>query len=397
MKNIAYGKNQSVLRFIAVFLVVCMVSVMSFSYLSTGTPVEAKTVDQMEKDLAKLEKEQKDLANKISGTKNNVKKEKEKQVLLTSQIKSTEEQLVIYREKIDVVTKNIADKGVEIDNKLVDIDANEEQFAKRVRAMYISNVSSSTLSTLLSAKSFSQFLNNAEILKRISESDKDLIEELSRQKTDLDAAKLDLETQQANLTQTKKDYEAKNQNLASLYQQSTSEEAKQKLAEKAYMEEKEKNAAEIKKIEEAVAEAIRAAGYGGTAPGQFVWPVPSSSRISSGFGWRTLWGKPDYHLGIDIPDNAGKNIVAAADGEVIMVKKSSTGYGWHIVINHGGGYATLYGHTSRIDVVQGQQVKQGQVIAGVGTTGASTGNHLHFEVRINSKQQDPIKYVKKPS
>lgn len=384
-------------RFVAGFMVIVMLSLFTFGYVGENSVVQAKTVDEMQKEIDKLEKEQKELAGKISSTKNNQKKEQEKQVLLTSQIKSTEDQLVVYGQKIDAVTEEIAVKEEEITQKLADIDKNEELFAKRVRAMYISNVSSSTLSTLLSAKSFSQFLNNSEILKRISESDKDLIAELSKQQADLEAAKKSLEERQADLKATKSAEESKRNNLASLYEQSTSAEAQLKLAEKKYMEEKEKNSKEIAKIEAAVEEAIRAAGNDGAGPqGKLAWPVPASSRVTSGFGWRTIWGKKDWHLGIDIGANAGTAINAAEDGQVILVRKSSTGYGWHVVINHGGGYATLYAHTSRIDVTEGQQVKRGQTIAGVGSTGASTGNHLHFEVRIGGKQVDPMGYVVKP-
>lgn len=390
-------KTVSGIRFVAGFMVAVMLSLLSFSYIGQGSSVEAKTVDQMQQEIDKLEKEQKDIASKISSTKTNQKKEKEKQALLSSQIKSTEDQLEIYGQKIDVVTDEIKLKEEEITTKLGDIDKNEELFAQRVRAMYIANTSSTTLSTLLSAKSFSQFLNNSEILKRISESDKDLIEELSRQQSDLEEAKKLLEERQADLKATKSAEEAKRTNLASLYQQSTSSEAQLKLAEKKYMEEKSKNAKEIAKIEAAVADAIAAAGNNGAGPqGKLAWPVPASSRVTSAFGWRTIWGKKEFHLGIDIGAKAGTAINAAEDGQVILVRKSSTGYGWHVVINHGGGYATLYAHTSRIDVTEGQQVKRGQTIAGVGTTGASTGNHLHFEVRINSKQVDPMGYVVKP-
>lgn len=401
MINMKFAKRQNVIRFVASFLVVCLVSVFAFNNISTSVKIEAKTateiqkeIDDKQKEIDAKEKELKNIANQISNTQKNQKKEQEKQVLLSSQIKSVEEQLEIYKNKIDLVTTDIANMEVEIANKRKDIEVNEEQFAQRVRAMYISNVSNSTLTTLLTAQSFSQFLNNAEILKRISQSDKDLISELSRQKTELDTALTNLETKKSDLTSTKNSYDSQNQNLSSLYQQSTAAEAKQKLLEKQYIEEKEKNKKEIEKMEAAVNELLISLGDAGEAPSAFKWPLPTSSRITSGYGWRTIFGKREFHLGIDIGDKAGNNIVASAAGEVVLVKKSSTGYGWHVVINHGGGYATLYAHASRIDVSVGQQVAKGQTIAGVGTTGASTGNHLHFEVRINSKQQPPLNYVK---
>ncbi len=357
----------------------------------------SKSVDEMEKEIANLEKEQAALSDKINNAQAAQKSEKEKQILISSQISTTEEQIKLYQDKIDVVVDEIADKEIEIQEQLISIEENEEAFALRVKAMYISNVSNSTLSTVLSSESFSQFLNTTEIMKRISESDKDLIQDLSTQKVKLEQTRQELEDEQASLEQSEKDLETKQSSLVSLYQQSSSAEAASKLAEKAYMDEKAAKAAEIKAIEKAVDDAIAAAGNTGTAPqGQLQWPVPSSSRITSYFGPRTLWGAYDNHLGIDIADSAGKAIVAAEAGEVILVKKSSTGYGWHVIINHGGGYVTLYAHCSRIDVTEGQKVTRGQTIAGIGTTGASTGNHLHFEVRINGQYQNPLNYVKSP-
>lgn len=94
---------------------------------------------------------------------------------------------------------------------------------------------------------------------------------------------------------------------------------------------------------------------------------------------------------------AGTNIVAADAGKVLKVAKLTYGYGWHVIIDHGNGVATLYGHCSRLDVSVGQVVQKGQVIAGIGSTGNSTGNHVHFEVRINGVQQNPLNYVKQPS
>lgn len=144
--------------------------------------------------------------------------------------------------------------------------------------------------------------------------------------------------------------------------------------------------------------------YNYTDKSQFTWPVPGFYHISYGVGWR--WGA--YHKGIDIWSQGirGANICAAASGTVILVSNTCThdygknyscgcggGYGNYCIIDHGNGYWTLYGHSQHISVTQGQHVEKGDVLGIVGSTGHSTGDHLHFEVRINGEAVDPTLYV----
>lgn len=382
---------------IASFMAVCILTMGIFTLLGDAVVVEAKTIAQLEKEQKELEKKEKEVAAQLSNNTVKIKDEQTKQKLLSSQIQSVEEQIFIYREKIELVTADIVAKEAEIAVKLEDIDKNEELFAQRVKAMYISNTSSSVLSTLLESKSFSQFINTSEILTRMSDSDQELIDTLDTQKKELQAKKSALETEQTDLKNAKSSFETKNKSLDGLYSQSKDSEIELKKKSKQYMMEKEKYAKQIKENEAEVDRIIAASNNGGAGPqGQLAWPVPSSGRITSPYGWRTIFGKKEFHWGMDIGAGKGTAITSAADGEVILVKKSSYGYGWHVVVNHGGGYSTLYAHASRIDVTQGQQVKRGQTIAGVGNTGNSFGNHLHFEVRINGNKKNPINYVKKP-
>lgn len=129
----------------------------------------------------------------------------------------------------------------------------------------------------------------------------------------------------------------------------------------------------------------------GVASGSFIWPVPSTKYISSGYGYR--WGTT--HKGIDIAgvNIYGSDIVAADGGTVVYVKLHNYGYGYHLLIDHGNGYQTLYAHCSAISVEAGQQVYAGQKIASVGSTGDSTGPHLHFEILCNGSAVNPIDYV----
>lgn len=131
-----------------------------------------------------------------------------------------------------------------------------------------------------------------------------------------------------------------------------------------------------------------ASSYGS---GSFIWPVPYTHNITSYFGPR--WGR--LHGGIDIAAGGvyGQPIVSADSGTVILAGNQGDGYGNYVIIDHGNGYKTLYGHMSSVAAYTGQQVAQGEVIGYVGSTGNSTGPHLHFEIRVNDVQTDPLGYV----
>ena len=360
--------------------------------------VEAKSVSDMQDEIDSLSQQIKDLENKMSANQSKLADEKARQEQLTEQILNVEQQVSLYNTKIDEVNELIAAKEAEISAKEEEIAESEELFAARLRRMYITNTSSSTLSTLLSASSFSDFLNRYEILKRISQEDRSAIEELNVQKTEYETLKAELDSQKAELKEASDAVNEKYTQLQSMYAESEQAESSILDANKQYMENAEKYKKEQDALEQEIQELLQNEGsdeaYG---DGQLKWPVPTRSYISSYFGWRTLYGRPNYHKGIDIPGSAGTNIVAADAGKVLKVSKLTYGYGWHVIIDHGNGVSTLYAHCSRLDVSVGDYVEKGQVVAGIGTTGNSTGNHVHFEVRINGVQQNPLNYVKQPS
>lgn len=131
--------------------------------------------------------------------------------------------------------------------------------------------------------------------------------------------------------------------------------------------------------------------YSAPATGRFMWPVPYTRNITSGYGYR--WGS--FHSGIDIAAGGcyGKAIVASDSGTVTWAGYDSSGYGNYVIINHGNGYSTLYGHCSSLYVSRGQHVGKGQTIAAIGSTGYSTGPHLHFEVRSGGSRLNPNNFV----
>ena len=134
------------------------------------------------------------------------------------------------------------------------------------------------------------------------------------------------------------------------------------------------------------AQAVRAVTARGVSTQGFLWPL--NGAITSYYGER--WGR--MHTGIDIDGTSGQPVVASKDGSVIMAS-SYSGYGNTVIIDHGGGVATLYAHLSSFEVRSGQAVSQGEIVGGVGCTGSCTGDHLHFEVRVNGSPQDPMRFL----
>lgn len=128
--------------------------------------------------------------------------------------------------------------------------------------------------------------------------------------------------------------------------------------------------------------------------GTFIWPCDAPRGISSYYGWRDLYGKRDFHLGVDMPDKKGSPIYASDGGEVIWAGYSPS-YGYSIRIKHSNGYETLYAHLEKMHVGYGDSIYQGQHIADMGSTGVAYGVHLHFEVRLNGNTVNPIKYLPK--
>lgn len=367
--------------------------VVSFSFGMMGSTVHADDISDLEAKIKALGEKSKKLDSDIKSLEGQIDREEEAQEILADKITSTESQIELYKTKIASMEKDIGIKSEEIDAKIADIEVNEELFSQRVRSMYIASTTS-TLTFVLSAQNFSELLTRSEILRRISQSDTELIDGLKEDKAVLNAAKADMEAQNVELNATKASLDSSAVSLAADKKKSEASKASLEARQKKYMQDKQKSEKEIKANEAAIAKILRERASTGKAPeGAYKWPVPSSSRITSGYEWRTMGGKKEFHYGIDIGAKAGSSIVAAHDGTVIMVNKFSYGYGWHVVVDHGGGQATLYAHASRIDVSVGDKVTRGQTIAGVGTTGASTGNHLHFEVRINGEKVNPLSYV----
>jgi murein DD-endopeptidase MepM/ murein hydrolase activator NlpD len=314
---------------------------------------------------------------------------------LDNQVTETKKEISALNKKITNLDYDIMKKEKEIAEKEEEIKVNYNRLKDRLRASYMAP-KSSQLGVIMGIDSFSEFLSRAEMNSRITTHDKEFVDKLNDQMKFIQIAKNEIKRNKNQIEMNKGKVEQKKQVLNSQLEQVGQEVYSIEKEEQAYL----KDAANLKKkMDELQAEISRLCqSMGDDSPfvgGEFTWPVPGYYKISSPYGPRSFDG---FHTGVDIAGGGiyGKNIVAANDGEVKFVDSCGRGlYGRYLIIDHGGGYRTLYAHASSINVSVGQTVKKGQPIAAVGSTGNSTGPHLHFEVRIGGKHRNPMAYFNK--
>ena len=330
-------------------------------------------------------------------------------VSVSEQLRQIEEQLRQAQQQLESIQQQrvAVENDITVNEKLLAeaqkrLEGRESVFYKRVRDIYI-NGRLSYLDVVIGSKDFSDFANRLEILKRIIDADIKLIDEIKKERAEIAARKQALEQSRAKLVELEKaavakqaEIEQKKKEREVVLQKAQNDRATAMQA----VEELNASSAQITALLKAAAEAAAAAAAQQSAPsyswvqgsGQLGWPV--SGEITSPYGYRThpIWGTTIYHSGIDIGVDEGTP-VHAADGGTVVWSGWMGGYGYAVVIDHGNGMSTLYGHNSELAVSEGQDVSKGQVIAYAGSTGNSTGPHVHFEVRISGDPVDPMGYL----
>ena len=323
---------------------------------------------------------------------------------LGAELSSLEEQRISKEEEIAAAQHELEEARQTEENQY-------EAMKLRIRYMY-ERGETSYFDILLQSENIADMLNRAEYISQIAEYDRNQLELYARTKEEVAQKEAVLEQEHSELLAVQEATEAKQASvetlLANKQQELQSYEAQIASAEN-QISEYEKDIAlqearikeieeEIRRQEEEARKQAEAAGttYKTTSLGDinFIWPCPSSSRITSGFGGRSspTEGASSNHKGIDIGASTGSDILAAAGGTVTISTYSSSA-GNYIMISHGGGVSTVYMHCSQRLVEVGDTVSQGQVIAKVGSTGYSTGPHLHFEIRSGGGNVDPSLYV----
>ena len=318
--------------------------------------------------------------------------------LLEQQIDATQSEINNIQAQIQKYSELITQK----EGELAEAEEQEQElyelFCERVRYMEEEG-EVSYWSILFSSSDFSDLLDNFMMVEEVIDYDNSVMEELLALQEQIEADKAALETSKEEQEAAKAKQEAAKADLKdqeaqvdALIQEISGQEDQLEAAEAQLKAAANAMDAEIKRLEKEMAEQIA------NVPSEsgFLWPLPSSwNTLSSLFGSRIhpITGKPNNHTGIDIPASKNTNIYAAKSG-VVTTSTYNSSYGNYVVVSHSDGTSTLYAHMNKRAVSKGETVSQGQVIGYVGTTGSSTGNHLHFEVRVNGNRVDPVNYFK---
>lgn len=381
--------------------------------VSFVTPAYAtkQDVDAAKQKASSLEEEKKkveDTLKSLEGLKSDA----------AAYVKQLDHSLEALNQEVEQLAGQIADKEAEIARTQAELEAAKqveddqyESMKLRIKYMYErGNVS--LIDLLLQSEDIVQLMNRAEYIRKISEYDKKMMDEYVATKEAITVHEATLQDEHGQLLGLQEQTQAKQGAVETLLSQKSRElknfENQIQAAEgqisqyeqdiKAQEDKVKQLEAEIKRKEEEARKAAEAAGrsYNTVSLGNisFIWPCPSSSRITSHFGGRSspTEGASSNHQGVDIGASTGASIVAAASGTVVISTYSYSA-GNYIMLNHGGGVYTVYMHCSQLLVSEGQQVSQGQTIAKVGSTGYSTGPHLHFGVRSGGKYLNPLNYV----
>ncbi len=358
--------------------------------LGTAVHADASEISETEKKAEELENQKKaaegekaSLENQLNGIVSEMDKTKSEIEAKEAEIRTKEEELVQAK-----------------------VDENEqyESMKKRIKYMY-ENGNSQFIEILCESKSIGEFLNNAEYISTISQYDRDMLVEFQQIVKAVEEQEKTLKEEYAELESMQNSLIAKQEELNELLESKAEELEKISAdlgATKEKLEQLKAAAAEAARKQEeqarlAAASANAGAGAGAavvSGNGMFTHPCPGYSRISSEFGWREapIAGAGNNHKGMDFAASTGTPIYAAAAGKVTIARSSATAGNW-VVIDHGNGLQTYYMHASALYVSEGQSVSKGQNIAAVGSTGQSTGPHLHFQVMQNGSPVNPRSYL----
>ncbi|MDE7019153.1 MAG: peptidoglycan DD-metalloendopeptidase family protein [Lachnospiraceae bacterium] len=395
---------------------VCVLICIGIVLLFPDGKAEATTNDSIrekEAEIAEAKKEVESLKSSLTDVEKLKKELEQSKSDLNAYVTQLDTQLNSIQAKIDEYTNLIAEKEREIEITTEELNAaiarQEEQYAAmktRIKFMYEQG-DALYMELIFSATSLSDTLNKADYVEALSAYDRAQLDEYVQTRELIALCKEELESEKEVLNEAKLAVEAEEKAVSDLISEKeaqivsvSSDISTKEAAIKEYEDMIASENAEIAALEKAVAEEkarlaaenAKARIYDG---GMFTWPCPGYKRISDDYGNRmhpTL-GIEKFHNGLDMAAASGTPILAAYDGDVVAAAYSSS-MGNYIMIDHGGGLYTIYMHSSALYVSKGQSVSKGQTIAAVGSTGRSTGPHLHFGVRLNGNYVSPWNYLK---
>ncbi len=369
-------------------------------------PAEAASLSELQQTQKELEQQKAENDAKLASLKEDQSKQQEYKNALDDQMANLQTQIDSLNSQITQLDGQITEKSAAIAEKQQNIDQNVEILKERLCALYMAG-EASNLEIILNSESVMDMAEKIELMNMITEHDTNLIASLSTEMEEISAEKAEIESQKTQVAEAKNQLESKSSELQQV--QAEAERVLNELNQSVQSvqaesdriaKEKEQASAEIDQwwkdyyAQQAAQSGGSSGSSGGSSgsggyvsTGNFTWPVPGFTNISCGYS--------SGHRAIDVSGGGrtiyGKPIVAADSGKVVTATYHYS-YGNYVMIDHGGGYSTLYAHASSLAVSAGQTVTKGQVIAYVGSTGNSTGPHLHFEVRVNGNRQNPFNW-----
>ena len=384
--------------------------------LAAGIPIQASSAstekvtedDASTKSLQEAQDEKAQLEKALKEAQGTIEDLKDSKGDIESKVTELNQQLIDISARITDLENQLTAKSEDIQETKDELAGAKEREAQqyadmkvRIQFMY-ENGQTSYLEALLSSRNISEFLNSADYIAQIQSYDRQKLTEYQDTVESIVTLEAQLEQEYTDLEALKSTVESNKATVAAMMRQKESELADISGDIEDAQSDADYYAAEIQAQEELIAaikraEAEKAAAGVEEHPytgGAFRWPCPSSTRVTSDYGTRVspMSGASSNHKGIDIGASAGADIIAAADGTVTAASYSSAA-GNYVMIDHGGGLYTVYMHASSLLVSPGQTVSAGDVIAKVGSTGISTGSHLHFGVSLNGSYVSPWSYL----
>ncbi len=385
-------------RILALIIVVIMFLSMISGFIFVGVNANAQSVDSMQKELEELAKKKELLERELNVIAEKKEEELEKKSIIDEQINTTRSEISVLNNVISTLDTELDSANAALDEANALLDEKLEHSKDRIRSAYEQG-EASYLEIILESKSVYDFISKVEIVSQIAKNDKEVIEQVTESKKTIEQKKKEIEQNKAQNEQAAQQLAEKRNNLAK--KQAVSDKLIDEMNSDAAAKKRAVIAAEA--AEEALQNEIRAALAAAQSnsstvvdSGEFMWPLSSRyNNITSKFGYRThpVTGVYKLHTGVDIASSGiNGSAIYASKGGTVLKAGYNRGYGNYIVIDHGGGYATLYGHASTLNVTVGQVVSKGDVIASVGSSGYSTGPHLHFEIIKNGEYTNPLSY-----
>ena len=393
-------KKRNVFKRLLILAMVCCLFAVDLS--PAYAKVTQSQIDALKKEASGLSTEKKELQKKVDALSAELKNNRQKKELLDGQIRVLSTEIANTESQIAAYSELIAQSQAELAQAEEEEAAQYELFCQRVRAMEEQGTVD-YWSVLFRATSFSDLLGRLDIVNEIMEYDqrviddlKKLQEEIAARKADLEKQKADSEAAKATLLSQKTELDEQRSAANELVKQlqADTDEARAEMA--AVAAEEEALLAQAVRLSRELAAQQAAAGQPSSAAlGGYIWPV-TSRRITSQFGPRNtgIKGASTNHKGVDIGGVGYNSEVRAAKAGTVIISSYSSSYGNYVSISHGSGNTTVYAHLSSRKVSVGQRVDQGQLIGITGSTGISSGPHLHFEIMENGARINPLKYLK---